>query len=86
MPTSIALGEYFEKFIKQQLAQGRYNNTSEVVRSALRLLEQQERVQALQFEELRKAIQAGIDSGKGKPAEEVVNRLKAKYQDPTDKK
>ncbi len=29
--TSVALGPYFEDFIKAQIAQGRYNNASEVM-------------------------------------------------------
>ena len=39
---SIALNEYFEKFIEKQIKEGRYNNASEVVRAALRLLEDYE--------------------------------------------
>ena len=57
--TSVALGSYFDDFIKAQIAQGRYNNASEVIRAGLRLLEDNEsRVLAL-----KKAIQEGLDSG-----------------------
>ncbi|TWB53180.1 antitoxin ParD1/3/4 [Rhizobium sp. ERR 922] len=39
---SFALNEHYERFIKRQIESGRYNNASEVVRAALRLLEDQE--------------------------------------------
>ena len=31
MPTSVALGAHFEAFIKDQVANGRYNNASEAM-------------------------------------------------------
>ena len=40
--TSILIGEYFENFINEQIASGKYNSVSEVVRTALRLFEQEE--------------------------------------------
>ncbi len=39
---SVALGPYFENFIQATIAQGRYNNASEVIRAALRLFEEEE--------------------------------------------
>lgn len=57
--TSVALGGYFEDFIKTQIAQGRYNNASEVIRAGLRLLEEDES----QLMALKSAIREGIDSG-----------------------
>ena len=57
--TSITLGTYFDQFIQTQIAAGRYKNVSEVIRAGLRLLENEES-KALA---LKKAIQAGMDSG-----------------------
>lgn len=57
--TSVALGAYFDQFIKDKIAQGRYNNASEVIRAGLRLLEENE----AKLYQLRSAIQEGIDSG-----------------------
>ena len=57
--TSVALGPHFESFIQSSISSGRYNNASEVVRSGLRLLEEQEQKMAA----LRSAIEEGINSG-----------------------
>ena len=57
--TSVALGSYFEDFIKAQISSGRYNNASEVIRAGLRLLADDEsRIVAL-----TSAIEEGINSG-----------------------
>ena len=56
--TSVALGSYFEDFIKAQISSGRYNNASEVIRAGLRLLADDEsRIVAL-----KSAIEEGIKS------------------------
>jgi len=39
---SIFLGEYFENLINKKVKSGKYSSASEVVRTALRLFEQQE--------------------------------------------
>lgn len=79
MPTSVALGEHFETFVKEQLASGRYNNASEVVRAGLRLLEDLEKINAARLAELLKDIDEGL-KGPWKPADEVFDRLEAKYR------
>jgi antitoxin ParD1/3/4 len=40
--TSILLGDYFENFINEQISTGKYSSVSEVVRTALRIFEQEE--------------------------------------------
>ena len=79
MPTSVALSPHFESFVKEQVNTGRFNNVSEVVRAGLRLLEDQEQAQAIKLQELRVAVQAGMASGPGIPANEVFTRLEQKY-------
>lgn len=54
---SVVIGEHFEEFIDRQIASGRFNNASEVVRAGLRLLERDE----AKLEELRRLIQEGED-------------------------
>jgi antitoxin ParD1/3/4 len=80
MPSSYAIGDHFEQFIKTQLESGRYSSASEIVRDALRLMEEREQLRQVQLEQLRQQIRAGIDSGPSIPAEEVFDRLSAKYQ------
>lgn len=80
MPTSVALSPHFEAFIQEQVKSGRYNNASEVVRAALRLLEDQHARARLQHEEMRAAIAAGLASGPGRSADAVFDRLETKYR------
>jgi len=57
--TSISLDEHFTGFIDAEVASGRYSSASEVVRSALRLLEDRE----TQLRALRTALVDGENSG-----------------------
>jgi antitoxin ParD1/3/4 len=56
--TSISLGDHYENFIQYEIATGRYKSASEVVRTALRLLEIEEK----KVQELRKALEQGENS------------------------
>jgi antitoxin ParD1/3/4 len=78
MPSSYTLGNHFEGFVQAQLSSGRYNNASEVLRDALRLMEDRERRLAA----LDAAIAAGLEdvqAGRVHAAEDVFNRLEARY-------
>ena len=73
--TSISLGDYFDQFVKSQVAAGRYKNVSEVIRAGLRLLETEESKAIA----LRNAILKGLDSPMVEDFdfEENLQRLKA---------
>ena len=61
--TSISLGDHFASFIDTQVRSGRFGSASDVMRAALRLLEEHEaRVKALQD-----ALIAGERSGEPQP-------------------
>ena len=57
--TSITLGTHFDDFIAAQLKNGRYSSASEVVRTGLRLLENNE----TKLETLRQLLTDGENSG-----------------------
>jgi antitoxin ParD1/3/4 len=69
VPTrNINLTEHFDHFVEHQLSSGRYSNASEIVRVALRLLEEQEQEREAKLKALRQAAKQGfdeIDQGKG---------------------
>src|SRR5216683_78998 len=69
MPTrNINLTEHFDHFVERQVSSGRYSNASEIVREALRLLEEQEQEREAKLKALRLAAKQGfdeIDQGKG---------------------
>ena len=69
--TTVALGPHFEDFIQASILSGRYNNASEVVRSGLRLLEDQE--YASRLAALRYAIDEGEASGDYEDFDPVAN-------------
>lgn len=60
MPTrNINLAEHLDQFVEASVSAGRYQNASEVVRDALRLLEQRNEEYALRLERLRSAVDEG---------------------------
>ncbi len=79
MPSSYAIGSHFERFIKQKIESGRYSSASEVIRDALRLLEEHEELREVQIKTLRQQLQEGRESGPGISADKVLDRLEAKY-------
>ena len=58
--TSILLGDYYDKFISKEVSSGKYSTASEVVRTALRLLESEESKLNTLRKELKKGEKSGI--------------------------
>lgn len=58
---------HLEDLVRRKVASGLYNSASEVVRDALRLMEEQDQIRALGLGQLRAEIQRGLDSGPGEP-------------------
>ena len=76
---TVSLGPHYEEFIQASIAAGRYNNVSEVVRAALRLLEEDE----ARLAAIRAALIEGEESGivEDFDPQAFVNRLNAEYNE-----
>ena len=75
--TSVMLGDYFETFINQKVQSGKYGSASEVIRTALRLLETEEE----KLQQLRMALENGEKSKMIKHfnAKEHLQKLHSKH-------
>jgi antitoxin ParD1/3/4 len=74
--TSITIGPQLDTFVGRLIESGRYGSTSEVVRSALRLLERQEH----QLEALKLAVDAGLRSGESAQSlQEIAAQVKQRH-------
>ena len=71
---NVSLTPELEQYIRTKVDSGRYLSASEVVREALRLLEQKEK----QLEDLRVEIQKGLDSGRSEPLNMEAIKAKAR--------
>ncbi|HTC65456.1 MAG TPA: type II toxin-antitoxin system ParD family antitoxin [Candidatus Saccharimonadales bacterium] len=63
MPMNISLTPHLEEMIRAKIASGSYNSASEVVREALRLLEEEDQLRSLKLQKLREDIREGLQSG-----------------------
>ena len=64
---NISLTPQLEEMVKRKVDSGLYVSASEVLREALRLLEERDRLYAIRLEELRTEIKRGLDSGEATP-------------------
>jgi antitoxin ParD1/3/4 len=59
---NVSITPQLEAWIAEQVASGWYNNASEVVREALRLLRNEQEIRAAKLRDLRAAIEDGMNS------------------------
>jgi antitoxin ParD1/3/4 len=67
MSLNVSLTPHLEEFIQQTVSSGRFQSASELVRTALRLLEEREQERLTRLAWLRGEIQKGLDSGTASP-------------------
>ena len=80
MGMNINLTPQLEEMVRSRVASGMYTSASEVVREALRLMDEQDRLRAAKLEQLRVDIRQGLDSGTSRPrsAEEAKREGRAR--------
>ena len=58
---NVSLTPALEKLVEEKVKSGLYNSASEVIREALRLFEEQDRLRRLKLADLRREIAIGIE-------------------------
>lgn len=67
MGMNVNLTPQLEELVRAKVASGMYTSASEVVREALRLMDEQDRLRAAKLEQLRDDVREGLASGASKP-------------------
>jgi antitoxin ParD1/3/4 len=76
---NVSLTAELENYVKAKVATGMYNSVSEVMREALRMMEERDAMQSIKLEALRRDINQGltsIDQGRSQPFN--IEAIKAK--------
>ncbi len=67
MGMNVNLTPQLEALVRAKVDSGLYTSASEVVREALRLMQEQDRLREAKLEELRRDVRRGLDSGHSQP-------------------
>lgn len=79
MAISADLGNHLENYVNELVSKGRYNSKSEVLREGVRLVQEREAKLAALDAALARGLE-DVRAGRMQPAEQVFNRLEAKYK------
>lgn len=80
MGMNVNLTPELELLVRRKVASGMYTSASEVVREALRLMEEQDQMRAVRLDQLRQDVRKGLDSGPSEPwdAEAMKQQARAR--------
>ena len=84
---NVSLTPKLEQLIHDRVSSGRYHSASEVVREALRLLEERDELRRLRLAELRSKVAAGLsslDRGEITDGEALFDELESSLVVPAD--
>jgi antitoxin ParD1/3/4 len=63
MGMNVNLTPQLEELVRAKVESGLYGSASEVVREALRLMDEQDRIRAAKLDQLRAEVRRGLESG-----------------------
>jgi antitoxin ParD1/3/4 len=82
---NVSLTPQLESFVQEKVASGLYTSASEVIREALRMMEEQDQLKATKLEALRKDIDKGweqLERGEYIPfePEKIIEKVLQRHQ------
>jgi antitoxin ParD1/3/4 len=78
MSMNVNLTPQLEEMVRAKVSSGLYTSASEVVREALRLMDEQDRLRQAKLAELRRDVREGLDSGPSEPWDAAILKKKAR--------
>jgi antitoxin ParD1/3/4 len=78
MGMNVNLTPQLEEMVRAKVSSGLYTSASEVVREALRLMEEQDRLRQVKLDELRSEVRKGLKSGPSEPWDAAALKKKAR--------
>jgi antitoxin ParD1/3/4 len=78
MGMNVNLTPQLEELVRSKVSSGMYTSASEVVREALRLMDERDRLRQAKLDELRGEIRKGLESGTSEPWNAAALKAKAR--------
>lgn len=78
MGMNVNLTPQLEELVRAKVDSGMYTSASEVVREALRLMNEQDRVRQARLDELRQEVRKGLESGASELLDPAAIKAKAR--------
>jgi antitoxin ParD1/3/4 len=78
MGMNVNLTPQLEELVRAKVSSGLYTSASEVVREALRLMQEQDSFRDAKLQELRRDIRKGLDSGDSETWDSAALKAKAR--------
>jgi antitoxin ParD1/3/4 len=78
MGMNVNLTPQLEELVRAKVDSGMYSSASEVVREALRLMDEQDRLRQVKLDELRREVRQGLASGPSEPWDASAVKAKAR--------